>query len=237
MLGRRTLACCAVSLSTLGVTLRVAAEEEPENRQMTQTEIESWLDSEDDGSQDVSDTGPAPEAPPPPPRDHGFVIQSSVGGIGHLGPLREVSPTSPEFRLTLGYEFLDWFMLLGQTGLVLSSTRYANPPPGPRSYAYYSFGGGLRFTFGIAEDFALYLQGELGAGRANDDVLINHGYLDSTTLSLYYGGRVGFEWYQVNPHLALGLDAGVTNYVGLERELSTSPPLALQSAVSIKYTF
>lgn len=204
---------------------------------MTQEEIEKWLDSQDDGSEAVADTGPAPEAPPPPPRHHGFVLQSSVGGLGHLGPMSSVSPTSPEFRLTAGYEILDWLMVLGEANLVLSSTRYANPPPGPRTYAYYAFGGGLRFTVGIGESFAVYLQGALGASRANDDVLINHGYLDSTTLSLYYGGLIGFEWYQVNPHLALGIDAGVNYYVGFARELSTSPPLAVRSAVSIKYTF
>lgn len=233
----RALGCCsALTILGLGATAP-AAEEKTESREMTQAEIETWLDSKDDGSAAITDTGPTPEAPPPPPRHHGFVVQSSMGGVGHLGPMSEVSPTSPEFRLTAGYEILDWFMVLGESSLILSSTRFANPPPGPRTYAYYAFGGGLRFTFGIADDFALYLQGSLGAARANDDVLINHGYLDSTTLSLYFGGLLGFEWYQVNPHLALGIDVGVNDYVGLQRELSSSPPLAIRSAVSIKYTF
>ena len=223
------LAACA----TAHTTAAAAAENKPETRQMTQAEIEHWLDEE---AGDTVDLGAADteEAPPPPPRHHGFVLQSSVGGIGHLGPLNTVSPTSPEFRLTAGYEILDWFMLLGETGLMLSSTRFA---PEPRTYAYYSFGGGLRFSVGLGESFALYLQGSLGAARANDDVLVIHGYRDSTQLSLYFGGQLGFEWYQVNPHLALGLDAGVYDYVGLARERSTSPPLAIKSAVSIKYTF
>jgi hypothetical protein len=205
---------------------------------MTQEEIEAWLDaSAVDSTRDVGTPEAFPDAPPPPPRKHGLVVEGSLDGVGHLGPMKNVSPTAPEFRFAVGYEVLDPLLIFADAGLFLSSTRYAKPPPDPRTYAYYSFGGGLRYTQEFMESFALYLQGNAGLATSTEDVLVIYGYRDSNELSLYFGGQLGFEWFQANPHYALAAHAGVRNYTGLERERSSEPPLAINGGIAIKYTF
>lgn len=235
---------CAALLGLLGVALGsspvLAAEpaEPAETRQMTRQEIEAWLDSSAvDNPRDVGVDEPVPEAPPPPPRHHGFVVEGAVGGVGHLSTMKTVSPVAPEFRLLLGYDVFDPLLLFADASVILSSTRYAKPPPSPRTYAYYAFGGGLRFTLEFGESFGLYLQGNVGAAAASEDVLVVYGYRDSDELSLYYGGQLGFEWFQVNPHYALAAHAGLKNYLGLARERSNDPPLAINAGLAIKYTF
>lgn len=214
------------------------ANEEPETRQMTREEIEAWLDaSAVDSARDVGTVEAFPDAPPPPPRKHGLVVEGSFDGVGHLGPLKNVSPTSPEFRVAIGYEVLDPLMIFADAGMFLSSTRYAKPPPNERTYAYYSFGGGLRFTYEFLESFGVYLQGNAGMATSTEDVLVIYGYRDSNELSLYFGGQLGFEWLQMNPHYALAAHAGVRNYTGLDRERSSDPPLVVNGGVAIKYTF
>ncbi len=205
---------------------------------MTREEIEAWLDSSAVETQrDVGVVEAMPEAPPPPPRKHGLVVEGAVGGVGQLGALKNVTPTAPEFRLVVGYEVFEPLMLFVDSSLMISSTRYAKRPPDPRTFAYYSFGAGLRYTFEIGESFGLFLQGNGGMGTATEDVLVIYGYRDSNKFSLYYGGQLGFEWFQVNPHYALAAHGGVRNYTGLERERSTDPPLALDAGLAIKYTF
>ena len=90
-------------------------------------------------------------------------------------------------------------LIFVDAGLFLSSTRYAKPPPDPRTYAYYSFGGGLRYTQEFLESFAVYLQGNAGLATSTEDVLVIYGYRDSNELSLYFGGQLGFEWFQGTP--------------------------------------
>src|SRR5690606_6826393 len=95
--------CVAIATSRAA-----GASEEPETRQMTREEIEAWLDaSAVDSARDVGTVEAFPDAPPPPPRKHGLVVEGSFDGVGHLGPLKNVSPTSPEFRVAIGYEVLD----------------------------------------------------------------------------------------------------------------------------------
>jgi hypothetical protein len=48
---------------------------------------------------------------------------------------------------------------------------------------------------------------------------------------------LGFEWYQVNPHLGLGLQGGVRQYNGLDRERASSGPLAWVGALALRYAF
>jgi hypothetical protein len=205
---------------------------------MTREEIEAWLDaSAVDQQRDIGAPKAVPEAPPPPPRKHGLVVEGAVGGIFHMSTLQNVSPTSPEFKLSLGYEVLDPLLLFVDASMFMSSTRYARRPPDPRTYAYYAFGGGARFTLDIADSFGLHVQADAGMGTATEDVLVIYGYRDSTELNLYFGGQLGFEWYQVNPHYALALHAGLRDYLGLERELSSDPPLVIHTSAAIKYTF
>lgn len=232
------LASLAASLFTAPLEAAAQNSAEPETRQMTQEEIEAWLDaSAVDTQRDVGAPGEFPEAPPPPPRRHGLVVEGSLGAAGQLGALKNVSPTAPEFRVALGYEVIDPLLLFADAGMFLTSTRYAKRPPDARTYAYYSFGGGARFTFEIADAYGLYVQGNVGMATTTEDVLVIYGYRDSNELNLYFGGQLGFEWFQVNPHYALAAHAGVRNYIGLARERSSDPPLVLDGGIAIKYTF
>lgn len=214
-------------------------DDEPQTRQMTQQEIEAWLDARNmPGSKDVGAVEEPPEAPPPPPRKQGLVVEGSVGALGHLGSMKNISPTAPWFHLQLGFEPLSWLMAFGEVDAAFATTSYANPPPEPRGYAFYSFGGGVRITVRPTERVGIYAQGSLGLGRISEDVLHVYGYEDADTFNLYFGGQLGVEWYQVNPHYALALHGGVKNYEGIfGRTGGGQTALAWTGGVAIRYAF
>lgn len=228
----------ALVLCASSVTGLAYAAEEPRERQLTPEEIDAWLDSrampksQSDGSTEESD------APPPPPRKKGFVLESSVGVLGQIGHLKNIAPAAPWFGLRFGYEPLRWLMVFAETDLFIANTSYARQPPPPRSFAFWSFGAGLRFTVRPVDLFGIYLQASVGGGRATDDVLEAYGYPHAEELGLYQSGELGFEWYQVNPHLALAIHGGARAYPrGLKRERDTKPPLTWLSGASLRYTF
>jgi hypothetical protein len=233
---RAPAAFALVSLSALHAA---AQDEEPERRTMTQQEIEAWLDARNvPGSRDVDAVEEQPEAPPPPPRAQGFVLQGSVGALGHLGPLKNVSPTAPWFHLLFGFEPLSFLMAFVEGDVAFASTSYANPPPEPRSYAFYGFGGGLRLTLHPTDRVGVYAQGSVGFSSISEDVLHVYGYEDADSLNLYYGGMLGVEWYQVNPHYALALHGGVRNYdAGMARDVGGGAAIAWIGGASIRYAF
>jgi hypothetical protein len=216
-----------------------AQEEDPERRTMTQQEIEAWLDARNvPGAGDVEAVDEPPEVPPPPPRSQGLVVQGSVGALGHLGPMKNISPTAPWFHLLVGYEPLSFLMAFAEADVAFAGTSYANPPPEPRSYAFYGFGGGLRLTLHPTERVGIYAQGSLGLSTISEDVLHVYGFESADELNLYYGGVLGLEWYQVNPHYALALHGGVRNYdAGFARDTGGGVALAWIGGASIRYAF
>lgn len=227
----------AVTLAT--AALATAAEEQPQRRDMTQAEIEAWLDSRGmPGSRDIGPVEEEPEAPPPPPRSRGIVIETGVGALSHLGTMKNVSPTSPWFHFKLGVEPLSWLMLFGEADVAFATTSYAARPPEPRGYAHYGVGAGLRFTLRPADWLGIYLQGSAGMAEVSEDVLFVYGYTNADSMNLYFGGALGLEWYQVSPHLALSAHAGVRSYGdGMSRLRSTDPPIAILGGASLRYAF
>lgn len=234
----RRVAGLAALASSLGSTALHGA---PASRppEPSPAEVEAWLDARSLGEgRDLADDGAPEESPPPPPRWHGFVLQSTIGALGHLGPLRHVSPTAPWLHALVGFEPFRWAMVFAEGDVSFTSTRYANPPPNPRAYALYGVGGGLRFTVRPTDRVGLYVQGSAGAAALTEDVLVAYGYRDSTELAPYFGGHLGVEWHQVNPHLALVLHGGVRNYDRLlDRERSSSGALAWMSGLALRYVF
>lgn len=223
----------------LGTGGAYGAEAQPSERQLTPEEIDAWLDSrampksQTDRSGDEDD-----DAPPPPPRKKGFVIESSIGVLGHLGHLKNISPSAPWFGLRFGYEPLRWLMVFAEGDLAVASTAYAHPPPPPRSYTLWNVGGGVRVTLKPTDRFGIYLQGSLGGGRTTEDVLELYGYPHAEELGMYQSAELGLEWYQINPHLALALHGGVRNYPRtLERERDSQPPLTWLSGLALRYVF
>jgi hypothetical protein len=210
----------------------------PERRRLSTGEIETWLERpsektpEDLGVEDVE------EAPPPPPRHHGVFVESGIGMLGHLGPLKNISPVSPAFSLKAGFEPLSFLLIFGEGELSIANTSYAQPPPPARTYRLYAFGGGARLTLPFAQIFGAFVEGSLGLSRVSEDVLSVYGYRDAHELNPYFGGRLGVEWYPTNPHLALGLGGGVRSFsAGLTRERSSDPALSWSFGPAISYRF
>jgi hypothetical protein len=216
---------------------RVAGAAESRERKITTGEIEDWLEA--DTSKKPVDEGvqEGDEEPLPAPRRHGLVVESGVGFINHLGELKHITPVAPWFQLRVGFEFLPWVMPFIETDISFASTAYASEPPPPRSFWHYGAGAGLRLSFALSEYFGMMAQGSLGfAFISEQNVLSIYGFPNADEPNVYFGGEAGFEWYPVNPHLAIGVRAGLRTYAGMARESETAP-LALIGSGQIRYAF
>lgn len=224
-------------VTTLLISAPVLAAEEPKQRAITTSEVESWLDPKgdapvDDGLQDEE------LAPPPPPRHKGVVVESSIGAFGQIGAMKNISPIAPWFHLQVGYEPLRFLMVFAEGDLMISNTSYAHPPPEPRTYALWGYGAGLRGTVKPTDRIGLYLEGSFGGAEVNADVLGIYGYPNANKFNVYVGSELGVEWYQVSPHMALAFHGGVRDYTAtFKRNLSSQPPLAWVSGLALRYTF
>jgi len=227
-----------VTLPLVFGAVRARAADAAPERTLSTEEVETWL-AKPSGTPSTDTLTPAPdEAPPSPPRRRGFTVETGVGVLSYLGALAHVSPTSPWFHLQIGYEPFRWLMVFAETDLVFSNTSYASQPPPPRTYRLYGFGPGLRFSLPFSERFGGYLEGSTGLARVSDDLLAVYGYANATSFELYFGGRLGLEWFAPNPHLAVALSGGARLYpTGLRRERSNEAPLALLGNLAIRYTF
>lgn len=174
------------------------------------------------------------DVPPPPPRKRGVVLETSLGAMGFLGKLKNVSPTASMLHAQLGYEPFRWLMAFVEGDIAFTSTRYIEPS---RGYALYGLGGGARVTGHFSERVAGYVQGDVGMMEASSDVLVSYGFRDSESWNVYFGGTAGVEWYQVDPHYALALNGGVRATPGLKREVGDDLALSWLGAASIRYTF
>jgi hypothetical protein len=213
-----------------------AAAEESSQQPLTDASLEAWLAS-DPGQADASADRTELEPPPPPPRRHGVVIEGSVGALGHLGDMKHVSPVAPWFRLQAGYEIFDWLMAFGQGDVALANTSYAHRPPDQRSYALFGFGVGARASWQPLSALGFYLQGEAGLGSVDQDVLSTYGYRKAGQLRPYFGGTLGVEWFQINPHYGLALYGGARDYVQtFERVYGAHPPIVWVSGLALRYT-
>jgi hypothetical protein len=200
-------------------------------------EIAAWLDSHQIEA-DVAQAEDPAEGLPPPPRSHGFLIESGIGALGHLGELRHVSPLSPRYYLRAGYELAPWVLFFAEGDVTFSNTSYAPQPPEPRSYALFGFGAGARLTLPLLDWLGAYLQGSAGLARVSEDVLATYGYSNAMTLSGYFGGLLGLQAYLPSPHLRLLLEGGIRSYpYSLDRDASQVTPLAWVAGPAIGYAF
>jgi hypothetical protein len=230
----RSLLVLLATLPALWASTAMA--DEPEQGP-SQQQIEEFLASKP-VSPDVTKTPEAPEAPPPPPRRHGFVVESSIGALTHLGAMGHVSPTAPWLRTAFGWEPTKWIMLLAQFDVAVSSTSLASPPPDPRGYALYAGSLGLRGSLELGTYFGVFGQFEIGGAKVSEDVLSTYGFTSADSLSGFFGAALGFEWYQVSPHLALGGLGGIRSYGQLlDRNVGGGAALAWTAAGTIRYVF
>ncbi len=206
----------------------------------TLEQVEAYLDSHalpKSPEQGGGDQGTYEEVPPPPPRHHGLVVEASPGAFFPLGAMRHISPPSPWLQVDVGYELWTWLLVLAHADFTVASTSYAAEPPPPRTFAQYAFGAGARFQVPLSDWLAAHAQLELGLSEVTEDVLAGYGFADADELGLYYGGRLGLDWLQANPHLAVGAHATLRDYTNLERTNYGDAPLALIGALTLRYAF
>lgn len=208
-------------------------------RPLTTSEIEGWLEAEPGATPADQGTAAGAEEPLVAPRRHGVVVESGIGFVSQIGSLKHIAPTAPDFQLHLGYEILNWLMPFVEADVAFESTAYASQPPPERSYFHYGAGAGVRFTLPVGRIFAVFAQGSAGFARISEqNVLSVYGFPDADEPNLYVGGELGFEWYQVNPHMALGVHGGVRSYgKGLTRDRGGDPPIALLGSAALRYAF
>lgn len=184
---------------------------------------------------------PPPEAPPPPPYKKSVVLDSSIGAMAFFGEFGKVAPPGPYFRTQLGYEVLKWLMLFGEGELSFTDTSVREAPPRTRAFPIYGGGGGARFTVRFGERIGVYAQASVGLLKADvgKNALGNLGFRDAESPDTYLAGRLGFEWYQLDRHFALGLTvaARLAQGFGITRVGTSDTPLIGDAAASLRYAF
>jgi hypothetical protein len=229
----------ALGLSLFTFAAAPAFGAESRERSLTPGEIETWLEAEPGTPAADQGVKEGEEEPLPAPRRHGLVVESGLGLLFQLGSLKNITPTAPLFQARVGYEFLDFLMPFLEFDIAFCTTAYASEPPPPRSYWHYAGGAGLRFTVPVGKTFALFGQGSLGFARVSEqNVLSIYGFPDADEFNLYFGGEAGFEWYQINPHLALAAHGGVRYYgQGLTRDRGGGVPMGAIGSLQLRYAF
>lgn len=180
-----------------------------------------------------------PEAPPPLPRKKGFVIESSLGALGFVGKFGNVAPPAYWLHAQFGYEIFQWLMLFADGEMAFTTTGLAGDATKSRAVPIFGFGGGTRVTIHFNDRVAMYIQGNFGAMMADVPIraLAVLGFGAAESLAPTIGGRLGFEWYQLNPHIALALSGGPRFAPGFARSVGGDVPLMIDGEASLRYTF
>ncbi|WP_394833922.1 hypothetical protein LVJ94_46200 [Pendulispora rubella] len=178
-------------------------------------------------------------APPPLPHHKGVVLDASLGAHGFTGEFGGVAPPGFWLHAQLGYEFSRALMLFGEGDLYFTSTSRNQDETKARAFPIFGFGLGPRFTAHVTDRVGLYLQGSAGLSKA--DIATNAlkilGFGDAEKLGLYFGGRVGIEYYQIDRHLAFGLSFGLRDATNFKKALGSDLPLLWDAGVALRYTF
>jgi hypothetical protein len=180
------------------------------------------------------------EPPPARPHQRGLVLESSFGALGFIGQFRHVAPTAYWLHGQLGYELNSWFMLLGEAELAYTDTSESVDESHVSAFPIWGFGGGARATFHASERVAMFVQGQVDALGADvpHGTLAVYGFRTAESLNPAFGTRLGLEWYQIDRHMALGLQAGVRYANGFAKFLASSDiPILWDAAACLRYTF
>jgi len=236
---KRPLAVAVVA-AALALQASARADEPPPAAETPAPPVQANVDLTRD-TKPAADEARAPDAPPPPPPyRRTVVLDSSIGALAFLGQFGKVAPPAPWLHAQLGIEIFRWLMLYGEGELAFTDTGNRQPPPTTRAFPLFGFGGGARFTVRVTERVGIYVQGGLGAMKAEiaENALGILGFRDAESLAPYFGGRVGVEWFQLDRHFALGIAAGARLAQGFARDgIGQDTPAAIDAAASIRYAF
>lgn len=232
----RRLCLCIVPL-VVSIGVPVFAQDEPKENELTPEQAQK-IDLDAEKKESILPETP-PEAPPPPPRKKGFVIESGLGALGWIGKFGNVAPPAYFLHAQLGYEIFNWFMLFIDGEMAFTNTGLASDATKNRAVPIFGFGGGLRTTIHFTDRVAMYIQGNVGAMMADVPIhaLAVLGFSAAESLGLTVGGRLGFEWYQLNPHIALALSGGPRFAPGWARSIGGDLPLMIDGEASLRYVF
>ncbi len=213
------------------------AEATPSDPSVTQEHIH--LESDTSAPPTTTIPEAPPEAPPPLPHHKGLVVSGDIGALGFFGDFRYVAPPAPWFHATVGYEIFDFLMLFGEGEMAFTDTSEASDASDVYGFAIFGFGGGARVTLHATSRVAFFVQGDIGAMKADvpTGALANLGYKNAESLGLAFGGRLGFEWYQMDRHMALGLSAGPRDATGFAKTIGSDTGLMADASATIRYTF
>ncbi len=229
----------ALASILVGATAFAQAELAPDAKIQISTSAPEGKTSEPD----TTLPAPPPEVPPGRPRHKGLVVETSAGMLAFAGQFRHVSPPGFWLHGQVGYEIFRWLMVFGESELSLTDTSEAQSESQSMAFPIFGFGGGVRGTLHVSERVALFLQGDLGAMEAMvpQGSLAVLGFANAESLNLYFGGRLGVEWYQVDRHLALVAQGGVRDAQGFAKSQpffpSSDTPLMWDAALGLRYTF
>lgn len=186
------------------------------------------------------DTTESLEAPPPPPRHSGLVLQSNLGALFFPGSFGKLSPPAPHFRVALGYEIFKWLMAFGEGEIAFGSTAVANDAPYTRTFPIWGFGAGVRGTLPIGTRVGLWLEAAPGFWTAQTatNALGVLGFRDAESLGFFVRGRVGVDWYQIDRHFALFVAGGARFAPSFTYATgSAGLPLVAEASAGLRYTF
>ena len=237
MLGRRVALGMFLLSSTVGAQTTPS---DTEQQPLTTDQLQAAMKASEE-QKDLS-TLPAPplEAPPPPPRHKGVVIEQSLGALGFAGKLGSVTGHPAIWLQTQGgYELFKWLMVFITGEVAFTDTGNSAGPEQNRAFPILGFGTGARFTFPFTDRVGMYAQGAIGGDVAYvpSGELVNFGFGALENLGFWAGGRLGFEWFQVDRHLALGLSGGVRYMANITVATGGDIPLAWDATVDLRYTF
>jgi len=223
----------ALVLAAAFLTQPAAAQEEPAT---ATAQVDLTKDTRPPEAEDP--LAAPPEAPPPAPYKKTVVIDTSIGVLAFLGKFGKVAPPGPIWRMQIGYELTRWLMVFGEGELAFTDTSNREHPPDTRSFPLFGFGGGARATVHPHRRVGVYLQGEAGALKA--DIKTNAlgilGFKDAESLGFSVGGHLGVEWYQVDRHFALGLNAGFRLPTNFGRS-DGGAAFAIDGGAALRYAF
>jgi hypothetical protein len=219
---------------------RAQGDEQPQQQPLTTEQVQTAMQAAE--AQKDQSILPAPplEAPPPPPRHKGLVIEQSLGALGFVGKLGSLTGHPAIWLQTqVGYELFKWLMVFINGELALTDTGISQGPAQDRAFPILGFGTGARITIPFTERVGMYVQGAVGGDVAYvpSGELVNFGYQALESLGFWAGGRLGVEWFQVDQHLAIGLSGGARYMANVAYDLGGDAPIAWDATADLRYTF
>jgi hypothetical protein len=143
-------------------------------------------------------------------------------------------------RTTIGYELLRWLAVLVESELAFTDTSESQDPSNARAFPIWGLGGGLRFGASLTSRLGGFIEGHVGAMAAAvpHNTLGNLGFGAAESPGAVIGGRLGVEWYQVDPHLALSIQAGTRAASSFSTRIASGDvPLMWDVTGGLRYTF